>query len=94
MNKTILNRREMIRGSVALAALAFSEYLSYVFPALKSTNTMSVGPLEIGPAQMAASALIIVFTVINFFGIQLVSSVQNVLSGLKLAVLAGFLVLG
>ena len=79
---------------VALAALAFSEYLSYVFPILKSTNTMSVGPLELGPAQLAASALIAVFTVVNFFGIQFVSSVQNVLSALKLAVLAGFLVLG
>jgi len=79
---------------VALAALAFSEYLSYVFPMLRSTNTMSVGILEIGPAQLAASALIAVFTVINFFGIQFVSSVQNVLSALKLAVLAGFLVLG
>ncbi len=79
---------------VALAALAFSEYLSYVFPLLKSTNTMSVGPLEVGPAQLVASALIAVFTVVNFFGIQFVSSVQNVLSALKLAVLAGFLVLG
>jgi basic amino acid/polyamine antiporter, APA family len=79
---------------VALAALAFSEYLSYVFPLLKSTNTMPVGPLEIGPAQLTASALIVVFTIVNFFGIQFVSSVQNVLSGLKLAVLAGFLVLG
>ena len=79
---------------VALAALAFSEYLSYVFPMLRSTNTMSVGFLEIGPAQLAASALIAVFTVVNFFGIQFVSSVQNVLSALKLAVLAGFLVLG
>ena len=79
---------------VALAALAFSEYLSYVFPMLKSTNTMAVGPLEIGPAQLAASALILVFTVVNFFGIQFVSSVQNVLSALKLTVLAGFLVLG
>ncbi|MBL8239172.1 MAG: amino acid permease [Bryobacterales bacterium] len=79
---------------VALAALAFSEYLSYVFPALKSTNTTAVGPLELGPAQLAASGLILVFTVVNFFGIQFVSSVQNVLSALKLAVLAGFLVLG
>ena len=79
---------------VALAALAFSEYMSYVFPMLKSTNSMSVGPLEIGPAQLLASALIAVFTVVNFFGIQFVSSVQNLLSALKLAVLAGFLVLG
>jgi len=79
---------------VALAALAFSEYLSYVLPALRSTNTTAIGPLEVGPAQLTASALILVFTVINFFGIQLASGVQNVLSALKLAVLAGFLVLG
>jgi APA family basic amino acid/polyamine antiporter len=81
-------------AAIALPALAFSEYLSYVFPVLKSTNTMAFGPFEIGPAQMAASALIAVFTVINYFGIQFVSGVQTVLSGLKLAVLAGFLVLG
>jgi len=81
-------------AAIALPALAFSEYLSYVFPALRSTNTMAFGPFEIGPAQLAASGLIAVFTVINYFGIQFVSSVQNVLSALKLAVLAGFLVLG
>ena len=79
---------------LALAALAFSEYLSYLWPALKTTNTTTVGIFEIGPAQWTASGLIVVFTVVNFFGLQLASSVQNVLSGLKLAVLAGFLVFG
>ncbi|MBI2685366.1 MAG: amino acid permease [Acidobacteria bacterium] len=78
----------------ALAALAFSEYLSYVFPALKSTNTTSIGPIEAGPAHLTASALIVALTILNFFGIKFVSGVQNVLSGLKLAVLAGFLILG
>lgn len=79
---------------VALAALAFTEYLSYVVPALKSTNTVPFGPLDVGPAHLAASALIAVFTVVNFFGIRLVSAVQNTLSAVKLAVLAGFLVFG
>ncbi|HEU0124388.1 MAG TPA: amino acid permease [Bryobacteraceae bacterium] len=79
---------------VALASLAFSEYLSYVFPALRIDNTTTFGPLEFGPAQLTASALILVFTIVNFFGIQFASNVQNVLSALKLAVLAGFLVLG
>jgi basic amino acid/polyamine antiporter, APA family len=81
-------------AAIALPALAFSEYLSYLFPVLRSTNTVPVGPFEIGPAQLLASGLILVFTVINYFGIKFVSAVQNALSALKLAVLAGFLVLG
>ncbi len=81
-------------AAIALPALAFSEYLSYLFPVLRSTNTVPVGPFEIGPAQLLASGLILTFTVINYFGIKFVSAVQNALSALKLAVLAGFLVLG
>lgn len=81
-------------AAIALPALAFSEYLSYVLPVLKSTNTTPIGPFDIGPAQLTASALIAIFTVINYFGIAFASSVQTVLSGLKLAVLAGFLILG
>jgi APA family basic amino acid/polyamine antiporter len=81
-------------AAIALPALAFSEYLSYLFPVLRSTNTVPVGPFEIGPAQLLASGLILTFTVINYFGIKFVTAVQNALSALKLAVLAGFLVLG
>jgi APA family basic amino acid/polyamine antiporter len=81
-------------AAIALSALAFSEYLSYVFPALKASNSMHAGPFEFGWAQFTASVLIVVFTVVNYFGIQVASWLQNILSGLKLAVLGGFLLLG
>ncbi|MBM3754530.1 MAG: amino acid permease [Acidobacteria bacterium] len=81
-------------AAIALGALAFAEYLSYVFPALKASNSASYGPIEFGGAQIAASLLVIVFTVINYFGVQFVSTLQNVLSALKFTVLAGFLILG
>ncbi|MBM3786453.1 MAG: amino acid permease [Acidobacteria bacterium] len=81
-------------AAIALPALAFSEYLSYVFPVLKSSDAARFGPLELGPGQILASSLILIFTVINYFGIQFVGRVQNFLSALKFAVLAGFLVLG
>lgn len=79
---------------IAISALGFAEYLSYVFPALQQSNSTAVGPFTIGPAQFTACALIVVFTVLNYFRIEFVASVQNVLSGLKFAVLAGLLVLG
>ena len=79
---------------IAISALGFAEYLSYVFPALQQANSTAVGPFTIGPAQFTACALIVVFTVLNYFRIEFVASVQNVLSGLKFAVLAGLLVLG
>src|SRR5260221_2149720 len=79
---------------IALAALAFSEYLSYVFPALQQSRSATVGPFQLGGAQWAACAPIVVFTIINYFGIRFVTGVQNVLSALKLAVLGGFLGLG
>lgn len=81
-------------AAIALPALAFAEYLSYVFPALNSSNAATFGPFVAGGAQIVACSLIAAFTVLNYFGIQFVSRVQNLLSGLKFAVLAGFLVLG
>jgi APA family basic amino acid/polyamine antiporter len=79
---------------IALGALAFAEYLSYVFPSLKSSNSTAYGPIEFGGAQIAASALVVAFTVINYFGVRFVSALQNALSVLKFTVLAGFLVFG
>ena len=79
---------------IAISALGFAEYLSYVFPALQQANSTAVGPFTIGPAQFTACALIVAFTVLNYFRIEFVAGVQNVLSGLKFAVLAGLLVLG
>ena len=84
---------------VAAAALAFSDYLGYFNPAFKqSSATMVLGSgvfsLRVGGAQLVASALIALFTVINFFGVKRVAGVQNVLTGTKLLVIGVFVIAG
>ena len=85
-------------GPVALAALAFSSYLAYFWPWLSQSGAaFTFGPawftLKIGGAQLCASALIAVLTIINFFGVRPVAAIQNALTGTKLVVLTGFVLL-
>src|SRR5215831_17054428 len=83
---------------IAAAALAFSDYLGHFFPALKQSSATLVGSgvfsLKLGYGQLAACALIAVFTLLNCFGVERVAKVQNSLTALKLLVIAGFIVLG
>src|SRR2546423_2916881 len=53
---------------IAAAALAFSDYVGYFFPAFKQSNAqVTIGPgafaLQLGGAQILASALIAAFTI-------------------------------
>ncbi len=84
---------------IALAALAFADYVGYFFPAFKQANaqfTIGSGTLslEFGGAQLLASSLIAVFTVLNCLGVGRTAKVQNVLTGTKLAVIASFILIG
>ena len=84
---------------IAAAALAFSDYLGYFFPALKQANaTVVIGSgaftLRLGAGQMTASALIAAFTALNCLGVGRTAKVQNVLTSTKLLVIAGFVILG
>ena len=84
---------------IAAAALAFADYVGYFFPAAKQENallTLGSGALSIklGGAQVTACGLIALFTVINFFGIQRVARLQNVLTTIKVLVLVAFVILG
>ncbi|MBM3810208.1 MAG: amino acid permease [Acidimicrobiia bacterium] len=82
---------------IAAAALAFSDYLGYFWPQLQKANAkMSFfdGALELGGAQLCASVLIAIFTIINLFGVRIVAPLQNVLTATKIAVLIAFIVLG
>src|SRR5581483_7811500 len=70
---------------IAAAALAFSDYLGHVFPALKTANVRYVigsgaFSLSLGGGQLAASALVAAFTILNCFGIGRTAKVQNVLT--------------
>src|SRR4051794_5425802 len=66
---------------IAVAALAFSDYLGFFFPGIKQANaawTIGSGDwvFKFGGAQIVASALIAIFTVINIFGIRRVARIQ------------------
>lgn len=75
---------------IALASLAFSDYLSYFFPALAQSQTLHYGPFSFGGAPLCAAGLIVIFSGLNCFGLQIAAVAQNLLTFLKLAVLAGF----
>lgn len=84
---------------IAAAALAFSDYLGYFFPALKQENAHAFAgsgdwTFRFGGAQLAACALVAMFTLLNCVGVQRTARVQNTLTLLKVTVLAGFVVLG
>jgi APA family basic amino acid/polyamine antiporter len=84
---------------IAAAALAFSDYLGYFYPALKQANaTLVLGSgafsIRLGPGQALASALIAGFTILNCFGLGRTAKVQNVLTSTKLLVIVGFVILG
>ena len=84
---------------IAAAALAFSDYMGYFFPAVKQANaqfTIGSGSLalKIGGAQMLASSLVALFTILNCFGVSRVAKIQNVLTLIKVVVILSFVGLG
>ena len=84
---------------IAAAALAFSDYLGYFFPALKQANAAIVigtgaFSLRLGAGQTLAATLIAALTLLNCMGVGRAAKVQNVLTATKLLVIAGFVILG
>jgi APA family basic amino acid/polyamine antiporter len=83
---------------IAAAALAFSDYFGYFVPATRQANSQfTIGSgawaWHFGAAQLVACALVAVFTILNFFGVQRVARVQNLLTSLKVAMICAFLIL-
>jgi APA family basic amino acid/polyamine antiporter len=84
---------------IAVAALAFSEYLGHFFPALSQDHAPVIAgsgdwAIHLGGAQAVACGLVAVFTILNVFGVQRVARVQNVLTAVKVLVLLAFIGLG
>lgn len=84
---------------IATAALIFSSYVGHFFPVFDPSNVMfTLGSgalsLKLGGAQLLASALIAVFTVLNCFGVARVAKIQNTLTGAKLLVLLALIACG
>src|SRR5262249_28530662 len=77
---------------IAVAALAFSQYLGHFFPFLLQENAPVIlgsggWAIHFGGAQAVACALVAVFTLLNIFGVHRVARVQNVLTAVKILVL-------
>lgn len=84
---------------IAAAALAFSDYLGHFYASLRLDNArhlMGSGTweLKVGGAQILASAIIALFTIINCLGIRRTARLQNVLTSLKILIILTFLIAG
>ncbi len=83
---------------IAVAALAFSDYLAEFFPAMHLEHSHVLfgsgdWKFTFGWAQVAACLLVSLFTIINLFGVQRVARLQNVLTSAKVLTLVAFIVM-
>jgi APA family basic amino acid/polyamine antiporter len=83
---------------IAAASLAFSGYLGYFDARFLPENAHVLAgsgdwTLQLGWAQGAACTLVALFTALNVAGLQRATRVQNVLTALKIGVLAAFICL-
>lgn len=86
-------------GSISAVAAGFGAYLGYFVPALGTDNILAAvsihgHSLSLSAGQLVAAATIVGLTALNVRGVRVGSTVQNVLTLLKLAALGGFVVLG
>lgn len=84
---------------IAAAALAFSDYLGYFFPALRQESAwwrVQWGDLgmQFGGAQLCAAGLVLLFTILNLFGVQFIARIQNALTSVKVLVMVAFIAMG
>jgi basic amino acid/polyamine antiporter, APA family len=84
---------------IAAAALAFSDYLGHFSTSLRLDSARHIigsgsWELKLGAAQALASAIIVLFTIINCLGIRRTARVQNVLTSLKIVIILTFLITG
>jgi len=92
-----------LTGGIAALALAFAEYTGYFFPSLGTGNlllsfdiTLLRNPLQytLSAGQLMGVAIIILLSVVNFIGVGLGKSIQNVFTVIKIGTITVIIVLG
>jgi APA family basic amino acid/polyamine antiporter len=88
-------------ASIATLATGFYTYLGEFFPGLNTVAFTAAipigprgGPFEIRNGQLFAMALILFLAGINYLGVRLSGRVQVALTGLKVALIAGIILVG
>ena len=84
---------------VAAAALAFAGYVGFILPSItQESSTLRADFLgitwQLGGVQLLAAGLIIALTLLNCIALSAVARVQNVLTAIKVAVIAAFVLFG
>lgn len=86
-------------GGLAALAVGFAEFLGSFFPALSTgrilVRTVLMGlPFSLSAGQIVAAAAILALTLVNTFGIRSGAVIQNGLTLIRLATVAGLVGLG
>jgi APA family basic amino acid/polyamine antiporter len=86
-------------GSIAALGVAFAEYFGSFFPALSTKEVVfssRIGNLSytLSRGQLVAVAVILLLTTINYIGVALGKTVQNVLTVVKIGTILVFIVMG
>lgn len=86
-------------GGLAALAVGFAEFLGSFFPALSTgrilVRTVLMGlPFSLSAGQIVAAAAILALTLVNIFGIRSGAVIQNGLTLIRLATVAGLVGLG
>ncbi|HEY7686218.1 MAG TPA: amino acid permease [Gemmatimonadales bacterium] len=89
-------------GTIAAVAVAFARFTSVFFPALSpdvflgTTINLGSGPIQVGlsPQRLLAIASVILLTWINVRGVKTAAVIQTTLTTVKVATLAGLILLG
>ena len=86
-------------GAIAASAVGLASYLSRFLPAAGDTRplvTLPLGPLDlvVSPQAIVAVAVIATLSTVHLFGLGPGRVVQNLLAGMKVALLVAFVALG
>lgn len=92
-----------LTGGIAALALAFAEYTGYFFPSLGTGNLLltlnislfkSTFHYSLSAGQMMGVAVIILLSIVNFIGVGLGKTIQNLFTVVKIGTIAGIIILG
>jgi basic amino acid/polyamine antiporter, APA family len=86
-------------GSLAALAVGYAEYFGVFFPALGTRHVLLAipipgHPLAISAGQLNAAFVLVLLSVINYFGVKEGSVFQGIVTVVKLLSFAGFMLLG
>lgn len=89
----------IMSGGIAALAVAFGEFLGSFLPFFSTTHVLAAVPLgnwtwTLSGGQVAAVAATLALTAANYVGLRAGATVQNVLTAIKIAAIAAFVVLG